>query len=117
VSHVAHGPIEPHTDFDYSALEGEAPEQAGRNYEAVALAVRRVIMWLLAGQEQSPDVHLIGKRTLALAFSLDRSLFNGSPSSRRLAKVACVSKSELGRQIVAARNEFGLNPSGQKGTQ
>lgn len=109
-------PIDGRTSqFDWDELAellGEAGIQMDeRDYEAMALGLRRILQWILhvpAHTKPERRANLIGRRLAAFAWVLDPSLFADSPSLSKLAQQLEVSVASLSQSSAAVSRNFGI---------
>jgi hypothetical protein len=74
--------LEPHSDFDYSAVEAFLGEVAAdvpeRDYPALSQAVLRILAFICDKQEPTKfDLPRFGRRALALTWVVNPTWFNG----------------------------------------
>lgn len=111
-------------EFDWSAVFaglGEAEDvAAGR--DIAAQAVRRIILWLVAEhRHMRNDARkrfdaVVGRRVIALAWSLDPSLLAESPTLARLARRLGCERATLSKVSRKAQRDFRLTPrAGSRG--
>lgn len=117
------GPLDPLDgrvgEFDWEAIEhalGEqCPDLTERDYAAMGIALRRVLQWMVTVGRCEPKkmAEIIGRRTLALAWVMDPSIIEGSPSLSSLAKRIGTSKAVLSLSSSKASKVFGISNRAQ----
>ncbi len=82
-----HARPEPFEDFPREAVEDrlDGVEQSDDNRQAVALAVRRLIIFAI-GPMSEDSVRNVGARAAMLAYALDPGLFRGTNALRRISR-------------------------------
>lgn len=107
-------------DFDWNELfertDGHEPSLV-HNRQGQAAALRRVLQWLVApGLDSASRRQDVLKRTVALAWVIDKSLLIRSPSLRQLAKhMHDKQPMSLSEHTAAASRTFGLRNRSQVG--
>jgi len=97
-------------DFDwatvYSDLDGADPEETEANYKRMGQALQSILDWVLSVDLTSPTAcKLIGRRVLALVWSLDPSRFQDA-SVRKLAEQIGVAAPALSKIAANASRDF-----------
>jgi hypothetical protein len=106
-------------EFDWGAIERamgeECPDLSERDYASMGIALRRVLRWLVSvgRADQRRVAELIGRRTLGLAWVVDPSLIEGSPSLSTLAKQLGTSKAVMSLSSSKASKVFGVSNRAQ----
>ena len=106
-------------EFDWDAIEralGEqCPDLTERDYAAMGIALRRVLQWMVTVGRCEPKkmAEIIGRRTLALAWVMDPSIIDGSPSLSALASRIGTSKAVLSLSSSKASKVFGISNRAQ----
>jgi hypothetical protein len=104
-----HGAVE----FDWqqvSTLLDEAePNEVERDYDALAIALKRILLWLIKGDLRQPHCELvIARRVIALAWSIDPAYFKATPSLSQVARHLGMSVQKLSRYTADVRRQFGI---------
>ncbi len=90
------------------ALDGASERVVERDMEALAAAVRGLLVWLCEGRERGQvTTDEIGRRAAALGYLTVPEVFEGK-SLNRLAKELGASLSDLSRHSADARRKFQL---------
>jgi hypothetical protein len=90
------------------ALDGAGERVGERDNEALAAALRAVVVWLCEGRERGQvTAEEIGRRCAALGYLVTPEVFEGK-SLNRLAKQLGASLSDMSRHSADARRRFGL---------
>jgi hypothetical protein len=106
-------------EFDWDAIESalgeQCPDLTERDYAAMGIALRRVLQWMVTVGRCEPKkmAEIIGRRTLALAWVMDPSILEGSPSLSSLAKRIGTSKAVLSLSSSKASKVFGISNRAQ----
>lgn len=107
-----------HNDFPweelYARLDEAKRELSERDYEAMVIALRRILDFILATDLDRKDADaLIGRRAIALGWTLSPALFIGSPSLRRLSKSIGVNNRNMSKLTAQASRKFGCRNRAQ----
>ena len=107
-------PLAPPTyqDFDWNEVErelGELPEDARAD---VAEVIRKIFLWVTAVKMNGKNApKKVGRRFIALAWVIDPSLFDGSPSLETLGKQ--IGNHHLWKMTGKVSKEFGITNAAQ----
>lgn len=102
-----HGVAEFDWESVYLDLDGEGLDDDSKR--KLAEALRRLLGWLTRSSDrQVLSARVVGVRTLAMLWSVDPSLIDGSPSLRKLARRLRISRSVLSKHSSAASRQFGI---------
>ena len=95
-------------EFDWEVLQRLLDEGKGdvteTDWSTLADILQELLRWMVKGD----DLHKVGRRTIALAWSINPDLFRGSPSASVLARMMGCSVDLLHRETGEARRSFGL---------
>jgi hypothetical protein len=105
-------------DFDWDGLSralGEPGEISDHDLERLGQALRAVLSWILigAGGRMNADDRRAGRRVLALAWVLDPSMIEGTPSLAKIARDCGVTRACMSLASSDATRRFGLVNRGQ----
>ena len=104
-------------DFDWASMDQELGELAeeldAHDYEALTVALRRVLLWIVHRCNNPGSDLIIGRRALALTWVINPGLIPGSPSLRRLERRLGIPQNMLSRYAADATREFGYRNRGQ----
>lgn len=99
-------------EFDWELLRrllGEVKDDLSeRDYEAMGIALREFLRWIVKGKK----LHIIGRRAVALAWTVNPDIFNG-PSQARLAKLVGCHKALLSEDATDARRRYDVRNRAQ----
>jgi hypothetical protein len=102
-----------HQDFDWEGLYellGETQRELSLiDYDMQAIALKRILAWVLAGNTNS----MVGRRAKALAWVLNPAMFQGSPSMSALARSMDVHKACFSELTSEASRVFGITNRAQ----
>ena len=103
-------------DFDWGVVfaafgepELELGELQRRDYAALGHAVRSIFRWLLkVGYDKPCGEHILARRLLGLAWVVDPSLIEDSPSLSAMSRHLDCDKMAISIHTSAARRKFGI---------
>jgi hypothetical protein len=105
-------------EFDWDGLSralGEPGALAEDDIERLGQALRSILVWVLAGEggRLNPDDRRAGRRVIALAWVIDPSIIEGSPSLSSLAKQIGTNKAVLSLSSSKVSKVFGISNRAQ----
>lgn len=105
-------------DFDwtslYASLGEDQAEVSEHDYKAMSHAVRVLFAWILKVDPQKPcSERTIARRLIGLAWTIDPSLIDGSPSLTAIAKTLSCHKVVLSIHSAQAHRHFGIRNRAQ----
>jgi len=102
-------------EFDYGEVErclgeGSEGEEPVLDSERFAHALRVIFRWITrgSGRSRANQERMVGRRTIALAWLLDPSTFEGAPSLARLEAQFGIPTNLLSRIVSEASATFGI---------
>ena len=101
----------------YTTFNESTHELAEHDFEGLVVALRRILQWLVEpGVKKMKHRKMLVRRVAALAWVIDPSLLDGSPSLRQLAKhMHDKQPMSLSEHTAAASRTFGLRNRSQVG--
>ncbi len=113
----------PHSDFPFESIfSAESDSEvvgALKDLDQPGLAklneaMRQILLWVLATPIRKGFDKQVGRRMIALAWAVDPSIIEGSPSMRQLAKQMGLIGAVLSKSTSKATKRFGLSNRSQK---
>jgi len=100
------------TDFDWDEVFREMGELSSEDKASVAIVIRKIFLWVTAVKLNRRNTQkMVGRRFIALAWVLDPSLFEDSPSLESLGKkIGCKKMWMLSGQVT---KDIGIHNHGQ----